>query len=394
MTAFDETLFRVVPALYRSLDRALNGPESGRAAAAAAPFLRFGSWIGADRDGNPFVTADVTKQTAVIQAEHVLRALENATARIGRALTVHAGGAQVAGSEPRRRARARRTGVPGSARRDHGPLAAGAVPRVPPLRRAAAARHPRRPDRPARPAEPGPAWPTRARRSSSLTCAWCSGHWPRRARPAGVRRAAAPALAGGDVRLPPGRARDPPAQRGARPRAARARIRRRAVGADPRGPRDPPGHGLDPGPVRRRTPAAVTWSASPGPRPTSRPSRARAPRLPGRAGPELDVVPLFESGADLENATRVLDEMLRLEPVATRPRPPGGGLRSCSATRTRPRNSARPAPPCGCSARSSGSAGGRRRTAFSWSCSTAAAGRRAAAAGPPGGRCSPSRAAR
>ena len=91
MTAFDETLFRVVPALYRSLDRALNGPESGRVAPAAPAFLRYGSWIGADRDGNPFVTAEVTRQTALIQAEHALRALENATDRIGRALTVHAG---------------------------------------------------------------------------------------------------------------------------------------------------------------------------------------------------------------------------------------------------------------------------------------------------------------
>src|SRR5215472_1448028 len=88
MAAFDETLFRVVPDLYRSLDLALNGPQAGRAAPAAAPFLRFGSWIGADRDGNPFVTAEVTRQTVAIQAEHVLRALENATERIGRALTV------------------------------------------------------------------------------------------------------------------------------------------------------------------------------------------------------------------------------------------------------------------------------------------------------------------
>jgi phosphoenolpyruvate carboxylase len=91
MTAFDETLFRVVPALYRSLDRALSGPASGRVASAAPPFIRYGSWIGADRDGNPFVTAEITKQAAAIQAEHVLRALENATGRIGRALTVHAG---------------------------------------------------------------------------------------------------------------------------------------------------------------------------------------------------------------------------------------------------------------------------------------------------------------
>src|ERR1700691_3242172 len=64
MTAFDETLFRVVPALYRSLDRALSGPASGRVASAAPPFIRYGSWIRADREGNPFVTAGSKKQPA------------------------------------------------------------------------------------------------------------------------------------------------------------------------------------------------------------------------------------------------------------------------------------------------------------------------------------------
>ncbi|MEP7024351.1 MAG: phosphoenolpyruvate carboxylase, partial [Actinomycetota bacterium] len=90
MSAFDETLFRVVPGLYRALDQALTGPDSGSVPAVAPAFLRLGSWVGADRDGNPFVTAQVTRETAAIQADHVLRALENATGRIGRALTVDA----------------------------------------------------------------------------------------------------------------------------------------------------------------------------------------------------------------------------------------------------------------------------------------------------------------
>ena len=142
MTAFDETLFRVVPALYRSLDRALSGPASGRVASAAPPFIRYGSWIGADRDGNPFVTAEITKQAAGIQAEHVLRALENATERIGRSLTVHAGRANGrAGHGEGDRGRAGQSSGPD--RRDRGPLAGGAVPRVPAVRVAPPARHSR-----------------------------------------------------------------------------------------------------------------------------------------------------------------------------------------------------------------------------------------------------------
>ncbi len=89
MTAFDETLFRVVPALYRSMDHAVTGPDSGSVPTPVPAFLRFGSWVGADRDGNPFVTARVTREAATIQADHVLRALERVTTRIGRALTLH-----------------------------------------------------------------------------------------------------------------------------------------------------------------------------------------------------------------------------------------------------------------------------------------------------------------
>ncbi len=89
MTAFDETLFRVVPALYRSMDHAVAGADSGSMPTLVPAFLRFGSWVGADRDGNPFVTARVTREAATIQAGHVLRALERVADRIGRSLTLH-----------------------------------------------------------------------------------------------------------------------------------------------------------------------------------------------------------------------------------------------------------------------------------------------------------------
>ena len=87
MSVFDETLFRVVAEIYRSLDWALGPADSGRRRPLAPPFLRFGSWVGGDRDGNASVTAEVTAATMVIQSEHILLALENATGRIGRSLT-------------------------------------------------------------------------------------------------------------------------------------------------------------------------------------------------------------------------------------------------------------------------------------------------------------------
>ncbi|WP_214106710.1 phosphoenolpyruvate carboxylase [Acrocarpospora catenulata] len=87
MAAFDETLFRVVPFIYRSLDAALE-PGTGTRVPRSRAYIRYGSWIGGDRDGNPNVTAKVTREAVLIHAEHVLVALETAATRIARTLTL------------------------------------------------------------------------------------------------------------------------------------------------------------------------------------------------------------------------------------------------------------------------------------------------------------------
>jgi phosphoenolpyruvate carboxylase len=88
MAVFDATLFRLVPVVYRALEQALAGGASGTGPPPFRPYLRWGSWVGGDRDGNPSVTAETTRAAMAIQADHVLRGLEAVTRRVGHTLTV------------------------------------------------------------------------------------------------------------------------------------------------------------------------------------------------------------------------------------------------------------------------------------------------------------------
>ncbi|MDQ1004028.1 phosphoenolpyruvate carboxylase [Neobacillus niacini] len=73
---FDQTLFEVLPEIHREVEICLEKNYS--AAKWDVPnFLRFGSWIGGDRDGNPNVTPEVTWETLHKQRKLVLKKYKN-----------------------------------------------------------------------------------------------------------------------------------------------------------------------------------------------------------------------------------------------------------------------------------------------------------------------------
>lgn len=71
LSFYDYTFLHEVPRLHCALEDRLNEGDNGRGELAS--FLKMGSWIGGDRDGNPFVTADVVRGTLRLQSSRVLR---------------------------------------------------------------------------------------------------------------------------------------------------------------------------------------------------------------------------------------------------------------------------------------------------------------------------------
>jgi phosphoenolpyruvate carboxylase len=73
---FNECLFEAVPNVYRnfenSLARVCGKDEDGKAKVTVPSFLRFGSWIGGDRDGNPNVKPETTALAVRLQSQTIL----------------------------------------------------------------------------------------------------------------------------------------------------------------------------------------------------------------------------------------------------------------------------------------------------------------------------------
>jgi phosphoenolpyruvate carboxylase len=65
LAVFEETIWDALPLYCRSLDRTLR-QCSGRGLPMGKAPIRFGSWIGGDRDGNPFVTPEVTRRACLM----------------------------------------------------------------------------------------------------------------------------------------------------------------------------------------------------------------------------------------------------------------------------------------------------------------------------------------
>ena len=70
---YDVSIFETLPGLYREISEALHAAYGLEIEVHELPIvLRFGSWIGGDRDGNPFVTPEVTRDAIQLARGHLL----------------------------------------------------------------------------------------------------------------------------------------------------------------------------------------------------------------------------------------------------------------------------------------------------------------------------------
>jgi phosphoenolpyruvate carboxylase len=70
---FRESLFSAIPQTYRKMEKAIRRIYGADAEIRIPNFFKFGSWIGGDRDGNPFVSPETTALAVRLQHREILR---------------------------------------------------------------------------------------------------------------------------------------------------------------------------------------------------------------------------------------------------------------------------------------------------------------------------------
>src|SRR6185437_8594924 len=72
LSFYDYTFFDELPRLYGVIEDKLDAISGESRTKPIGSFLRVGSWIGGDRDGNPFVTADVLNESMRLQSARAI----------------------------------------------------------------------------------------------------------------------------------------------------------------------------------------------------------------------------------------------------------------------------------------------------------------------------------
>ncbi len=88
LSYYDYTFLSELPRFYAALEDQLAAGDPSWDGTELPSFLRMGSWIGGDRDGNPFVTADVLAQALQLQSKRALAHYLDELHRLGGELSL------------------------------------------------------------------------------------------------------------------------------------------------------------------------------------------------------------------------------------------------------------------------------------------------------------------
>ena len=86
---FERSFLEAIPALYAHWGEVFGGARR------VPSFLRLGSWVGGDRDGNPFVTADVMRRVLARQSRSALGRYLDCVHALGAELSISSGLAEI-----------------------------------------------------------------------------------------------------------------------------------------------------------------------------------------------------------------------------------------------------------------------------------------------------------